>query len=214
VAIALYPGGTWYDAQAVGHSWWKNFLCDLMQTRALNGEAAPVGSALARLGMVAMLAALAAFYELVARLEQPMSRDGRVARVAGWTAAGLGLLVPVATSDQFRMLHLLTVVGAFVPSVVATVAALRVCLRVEGVSPWIRWFAMLTLGAGALDGCLYAFAYAAPPLGLVPSSPVVRAMVSASLPLFQRIATLAVLAWMISVCVHAWAPVKIERELV
>ncbi len=44
IAIALYPGGTWFNRRAEGHSFWMNFLCDLMQSRALNGEEATVGS--------------------------------------------------------------------------------------------------------------------------------------------------------------------------
>lgn len=205
VAIALYPGGTWYDVHAEGHSLTKNFLCDLMQERALNGHEAPVGSLLARVGMVAMLLSLAAFYEQIARFESPITGAGSLARRAGWIACVLGCAVPLATSDRVRVLHLVSVVGAFVPSLVATIAALLVCLRAPRVSRWLRGAAVLTLGAGAIDGLLYAFVYASPELGLVPESREVRQLISAALPLLQRVATVGVLVWVGAVCVHTTA---------
>lgn len=202
VAIALYPGGTWYDVNAEGHSFTKNFLCDLMQARALNGVEAPVGSLLARVGIVAMLVSLAAFYAQIARFESPVQKAGRLARRAGWIACGLGCAVPLATSDRVRELHLIAVVGAFVPGLVATIAALRVCLRAPKVSGWLRAAAILALSAGAVDGLLYAFVYASPVLGWVPESRETRQVISAALPLFQRVATVGVLAWVAAVCFH------------
>ncbi len=202
IAIALYPGGSWFDKHAVGHSFSQNFLCDLMQTRALNGVEAPVGSLLARLGMVSILVALAAFYSQIARLETPRSRAGKVAQWAGLSAAVLGLAVPVATSDQHRDAHIISVVVAFVPSLVATIAALLVCLRVATVPRLIRIAAALTLIAGGIDGLLYAFVYASPLLGIVPASRDTRRLISLSLPFFQRIASIGVLAWLVAVCWH------------
>ena len=77
LAAALYPGGTWWNRRTVGHSFARNFLCDLMQSHALNGEPTPTGSLLARFGMFTMLVALVAFYAQIAKLESPKSRLGR-----------------------------------------------------------------------------------------------------------------------------------------
>jgi hypothetical protein len=38
VAIKLYPGGTWQDPNTVGFSWTSNFISNLFQEKALNGQ--------------------------------------------------------------------------------------------------------------------------------------------------------------------------------
>lgn len=38
LAAVNYPGGSWIDTQAPGFSFWHNYLCDLLDYRALNGE--------------------------------------------------------------------------------------------------------------------------------------------------------------------------------
>jgi hypothetical protein len=176
-----------------------NFLCDLMQTHALNGQAAPVGSLFARFGTLAMLVALAAFYAQIAKLESPISRAGRIARGAGLAACVLGCAVPLVPSDLFRDAHVIVVVCAFVPSLVATIAASIVCLRAPRVSLWLRALAVLTLGAGGLDGLLYGYAYAQA-YRLVPAA--YRLEINLSLPLLQRAATIGLLAWVLAVCLH------------
>ena len=211
VAIARYPGGTWFNRRAIGHSFSSNFLCDLMQTRALNGEDASVGSSLARVGIVFMLAALAAFYAQVARLETPTRRIGRVAQRAGLLAAVLGLAIPIATSDRFREAHIISVVVAFVPSVLATSCAFWVCWRTKGVATWVRTVAAITLLAGVIDGVMYAFVYASPLLGMVPASRDTRRLISQSLPLFQRIASLGLLAWVIAMAALSYQRSRNEQ---
>ncbi len=37
MAASLYPGGSWADPAQVGFSWRHNYLCDLLDTRAVNG---------------------------------------------------------------------------------------------------------------------------------------------------------------------------------
>jgi len=208
VAIALYPGGTWFDRRAQGHSFMQNFLCDLMQTHALNGQAAPVGSLFARIGTLAMLVALAAFLTQIARFETHMSRSGRIARGAGLLACVLGCAVPLVPSDLFRDAHVIVVICAFVPSLVATIAAAIVCLRASDVSIWVRALAVATLGTGGLDGVLYAIAYAQV-YGLFPM--VQQRLINESLPVLQRVATLALLAWVLAVCVHTGVSAKRQR---
>ncbi|MEI8256578.1 MAG: hypothetical protein WCJ30_12970 [Deltaproteobacteria bacterium] len=190
-AIARYPGGTWFNRHAHGHSLAKNFLCDLLQTRALNGQDARVGAQLAGLGMFAMLVALAAFFALVAGLETPVSRAGRIARGAGLLACILGAAIPLTPSDRFRTAHLAAVLVGFVPALLATVAALVVCLRAPGVSRWTRALALLTVSSGALNGFAYAYAAAAR-----------THLVDHALPVLQRVSTFGVIGWVLAVCVH------------
>ncbi len=99
VAISLYPGGTWYDRRAEGHSFTHNFLCDLMQTRALNGVETPVGSVVAQVGVVALLVALASFFVQIARFGTPSARAAKITRRAGVFACVLGCAVPLVPAD-------------------------------------------------------------------------------------------------------------------
>ena len=200
-AIAHYPGGTWTDPSAPGHSFALNYLCDLMQTRALNGQEATLGSKVARFGTVSMFAALAAFFALVARFESPITRAGRVAQRAGLIACLVGCTVPFAPSDRFREAHLATVLSAFVPALVATIAALIVCKRAP-VSRWLRAMAAITVVAGATDGVAYAIAYAIAYgyLGVARTVPALNL----ALPVLQRAATVCLIAWVLAVCAQSW----------
>ncbi len=37
-AALVYPGGSWNDTQASGFSFWNNYLCDLLDQYAINGQ--------------------------------------------------------------------------------------------------------------------------------------------------------------------------------
>jgi hypothetical protein len=184
----------------MGHSFAQNFLCDLMQTQALNGERATVGAPVARVGVAAMFVALAAFFALIARSESPISLAGRVAQRVGGVACALGCVVPLAPSDRFRHAHVAVVLLAFAPALVATVAALVVCLRAD-VSRWVRAAAVVTLASGALDGVAYAIAYAKAYGYLGPVGG--WASLNMALPALQRVATLGLIAWVAATCVQS-----------
>lgn len=199
VAMALYPGGTWFDARTQGHSFWANFLCDLMQTRALNKQPAPLSSTLARLGTYGMILGLAAFYTLLARLESSLTKAGRVSIGAGLSAVLIVCTVPFVPSNLARNAHVTAVIAAFFPGMIATMAGLIICMRVAGVSWLIRIAALTTLIAGACNGFFYIYVYAQH-YGFVP---VVRSpWLRHSLPIFQRIATLALLVWIAAICLR------------
>ncbi len=196
-AIAHYPGGTWSDPAAKGHSFAWNFLCDLMQTRALNGQDATIGSSVARFGTAAMFGALAAFFTLVARFESKASRAGWLTQRAGLVACTFGCLIPLAPSDRFRETHVATVLFAFAPALVATIAAFVVCLRAP-VSRPLRGLAAFTLTAGGLDGIAYAIAYAIAYSYV--GTPKALPLINLALPLLQRAATLGLVAWVLAAC--------------
>jgi len=209
IAAALYPGGTWVQRTSSGHSFFGNYLCDLMQTRALNGRAAGVGAWVARSGALAMFAAVASFFIQVARLEARPSLRSRLVLGAGLSSCALGAAVPMVTSDQLRAAHVALVVAAFVPALVATIAAAQICLRSPATGRWIKAAALLTLSAGAIDGILYAFAYGAHGLEM-PLPRGLRRAINDLLPLLQRIATLGLLAWVIAV---SWRTAARRREV-
>ena len=203
-AAALYPGGTWADPSAPGHSFWQNYLCDLMQSRAHSGEPAPVSAGLAKLGMVAMMPAMVSFSAQIARLEMPRTRAGRLGVRAAMLAAMLGCLVPLVPSDLWRLGHLTVVVAASIPTMVAAVAAARISLRAPGVSRGVRALALFTVAFTVADAALYVFVYAAPTLGLVPRSELGRDLILAAIPVMQRLATVGVVLWVVAATVQTW----------
>jgi hypothetical protein len=200
-AAASYPGGTWFDRRASGHSLLRNFLCDLMQTRALNGQEAEAGSLAARGGMAVMMVAIGAFFALIAGLAPPGSRAGRVTWRAGLAASVLGCAVPLLPSDLARDAHVIAVVCAFAPALAATLAAFSVCLRSPRVPRWLVALAAFTLAMGALDGIGYAYAYA---LHFANVRVAHGRWLNLALPALQRAATFGLLAWIAAVCLHAW----------
>ena len=38
IAIIIYPGGTYQNKNSIGFDWTENYLCNLFETKALNGE--------------------------------------------------------------------------------------------------------------------------------------------------------------------------------
>ncbi|MBL8684045.1 MAG: hypothetical protein JNK05_33035 [Myxococcales bacterium] len=190
-AIDAYPGGTWFDPLSRGYSFWKNFHCDLFHHRALNGRDNARSATLAIAGTTAMFAALAAFFALVARLDgrSPESRLAKVTRFAGVTSCVVGMAVPLTPSDVNRVAHLTAVTAAFVPALIAVMAAAWISVRSKS-SALLALFAIATLAFGASDGVAYAIAF---------SIDTRNQLLEASLPLFQRLAMLSLIGWMLSV---------------
>lgn len=54
-SMLCYPGGDRFDASGTGYRFWHNFLCDLLMTRAWNGEPNAVGPMLALLSALVIM---------------------------------------------------------------------------------------------------------------------------------------------------------------
>ncbi len=67
VATALYPGGTWKGDMTVGHSFWQNYLCDVLKDPGLNGAPNP-GVHYGVLAFVLLLVTLLVWWTLLARV--------------------------------------------------------------------------------------------------------------------------------------------------
>ena len=178
LAMHRYPGGTELDGHTVGHSFWFNFLCDLTGDRALNG-ASNAARDFARAAMAAFGVGLGAFW-LILPAEFPGHRVLATCVRVGGTISVLGFLaVPVAPGPW----HALAVFAAAVPGVIA--AVLGVVATVRYVSDKVLLGAAVgSIAAATLDSIMYAQRVmndyrTCPP----------------SLPVFQRLTLLFVLAW-------------------
>lgn len=187
-AMWLYPGGTWFDARAVGHTFWENFLCDLFHRRALNGVDNSRSALLATVGTLLMFAALAAFFTLVSLFDPRPRRSAKVTKVAGWLACAAGVAVPLTPSDRSRVGHLSAVLIACAPAIVATGAAVWLSVRAP-VRRSITVLSLMTLGFGTIDAILYAIAFGV-------DARLDRLYLT--LPVFQRLATLSLLGWVLA----------------
>lgn len=187
-AIGRYPGGTWCDRGSDGHSLWANFLCDLLHAHALNGQDNP-GAGLARVSMLALIAAFAVFWASVGRDAIP-SVSLRVMRVAAFLSV-LGMIaVPLLASDRFPRGHGAAVMLAGGPGFLAMILAVVLVFR-EGQRT-LGAVGALAIAVSVVDMALYVKSY----FGSGDCVPL--------LPVLQRIALFLVLGFLAGVAVRSF----------
>jgi hypothetical protein len=183
LAMALYPGGSWTDRESIGFSFWRNFWCDLVRSEAINGADNGQSRRAASLGFAALSLSLWAYWRVATRLLAEPER--RRVLVLGRTATVGLLATALLPSDANPVLH-----GGLALSsgtLGMSCAALCVAARREGESRrsarrCLGWAALLLAASNA---ALYIYvAYCGGPE--TPAQPSV-----------QKLATLALLAWMV-----------------
>lgn len=188
-AMAAYPGGSWVDPRAIGHSFWDNFLCDVQQPVAIGGGDNTLGARLALCGVLAMIVALACGWVLVARMI-PV-RVGRVVRALGMGSSFALVLLPLTPSLRWGIVHVIAVVLAGVPALVAGVVAAGALVRDRAGHPSLRVVSALLVVAVAVDGGLYAHHV------------VADTHVTTLLPALQKVAAILLAAWLCLVARYA-----------
>jgi len=98
VAASRYPGGSWADPSQVGFSWRHNYLCDLLDTQALNGEL-NVGRYWARVALGVLCAGLLLLWYQLPDLMDPSPVLRRVLRLSGAAAFGTTIFLNSGTHD-------------------------------------------------------------------------------------------------------------------
>jgi hypothetical protein len=188
-AMALYPGGTWWEPQAIGHRFWSNFLCDLEWRTALNGTPNPVGARLAEGAMLSLVLAFVPFWPLAARLFARRSRLASTVRLLGWTSVVGMIAVALMPSERFGALHGVAVVIAGLPGLSAALLAATGQLLARRMVPGVLGATMAFFAV--LDFLLYVHTMLHGGPG-----PLV-------LPAVQKAALLLLLAWMLVVGAEA-----------
>ncbi len=183
-AMALYPGGTWLDRGAPGHDFFRNFFCDLTADRALNGQTNP-GASFGKAGMIVLSAGTGPFWFLVTRLFGGRVRLVVAIRVLGLASALAAVAVPLVSSQRYGLLHPMLILIAGVPGLLAGALATFGLLATKSGPRAPARLAALTAGLAGLDGALYA-------VHIVSG----EEMTSALLPTLQKLAALALVAWM------------------
>jgi len=184
-AIALYPGGTWFDPNAVGHDALRNFLCDLTQPIAINGVPNP-GAPSAKAAMIALDVGLLLAWMSIPSLVEP-SRLTRWLRLAG-VVSFLGIIaVPLTPSLEHGILHAVAVISGAFPGIAAGIVAMVLLARSPHRALYRIGVAMLIVAA--IDALLYLHhvALAGPPIVATPA--------------IQRVALSLLLTWMVGIAI-------------
>jgi hypothetical protein len=179
-----YSGGSWLTPHASRFLFWQNFWCDLLREPAHNGRPNGLSVIFATAGFVSLALSLLPFWFEVSLLLGAGSRA--LVRRLGVTSALATALVALLPSDRFPALH--------APSVLLAGGLGFVCGSLCSARALAGWraapaFALCSVGlmsAAALNLVLYLrVAYFHGPDTML-------------LPVAQKLATLGLIAWMIS----------------
>ncbi len=110
-AAARYPGGTDWSAETVGHRWTENFLCALLQSKALNGAdnaAQPLGTA----ALVVLCASIGLLFFLISRSTTSRAHRSTI-EIAGIGTAVYSALVATPLHDLMVTIGLVAGLIAF-----------------------------------------------------------------------------------------------------
>lgn len=183
-AAALYPGGSWTDPDAQGFSWLRNFWCDLLRSRAINGADNGLGKQLASVSFAALGAALWPYWWVAASVLAG-TRKKWVAPLGMVSAACLGAMA-FLPSDQYPVLHGVVALGGGLLGIACACVCVATRLPEEPASSLRRVSGSAALVLSLLNAALYVYvAYGG-------------GDETAAQPLVQKLATAALLLWMLS----------------
>jgi hypothetical protein len=183
-AMISYAGGSWLHPKATGHLFWENFWCDLLREPAHNGSPNQRSVLLGTAGFVAIAVSLGAFWLEVSRL-LPAGRE-RFVRVAGLISAVATALVALVPSDRFPGLHPPAVLMAGVLGFVCGCICAGFALTHFRRMPVFAASSLVLLATAGTNLALYVHA-----IYFAASETIV-------LPASQRLATFALVVWIIS----------------
>jgi hypothetical protein len=182
LAIAAYPGGSWTAPGEPGFSLVRNFWCDLLRARAIDGLDNAASQRWASLAFAALAGGSLPFWWAAASLFPPPRRR-LVVTLGAAAGAGLGLMA-LLPSDRYPLAHGVVALAGCAAGMVA--AALSSVLRLPGEPRFgaRRVAAALTLSLSAVNAGLYVYvAY-------------LRAPETLAQPIVQKLATLLLVIWM------------------
>ena len=98
VAAGLYPGGSWNDPVQLGFSWRHNYLCDLLDTLAVNGELND-GRYWARVALAFLCLGLMVLWYHLPELTKGAAWFRYLLRYSGMAALGTTVFLSADTHD-------------------------------------------------------------------------------------------------------------------
>lgn len=98
IAAHRYPGGSWADPSQEGFSWANNYLCDLLDTRAVNGDFNP-GRHWARAALGVLCAGLLVLWYQLPGLMNASPLLKSIVRLSSAAAFGTTAFLSAGTHD-------------------------------------------------------------------------------------------------------------------
>jgi hypothetical protein len=184
-AVRAYPGGTHFDHAAPGHDFWRNTLCDVARTIALDGTPNRAGCAYARAAMTILALGLGVLLMTLPRFFPSRRREGATVRALGTFAVVGAIAVVFLPTDQVGALHGIAIVIAGIPGLTAALVAVHALIR-ERAPRTVTGFGVATLLVAATDFVLYGAELAS------------RGNAQVGVSALERIATIFLLGWMIA----------------
>jgi len=183
-ACLCYPGGSWTVPDADGFSLLRNFWCDLLRERAINGGDNALGKRLAIVAFAALGLGLWPFWWVAAA---PLGRrHGRLVWRAGATSAAALVAMASLPSDRFPLAHGVVALAGGALGMVATAWCLVWRLPGEARLSLRRGSGLLALTSALANAALYVHvAYLHGPESLAH-------------PAVQKLATASLLVWMLA----------------
>ena len=186
LAMTEYPGGTWEDPQALGHSQGRNFLCDLTRPTGINGQPNPAGAKYAELGLYAYVIALGPFFLITPWLFPHRRRLGRLVWTCGALCSLGGVAIVALPSWMIGPLwHGVLVLGTAVPGLIAALGATLGAWAMTPPQRAIRFAGTATMVVTALTVAVFAAQIAR------------GAETTTGLPVLEKTAILLSMAWMV-----------------
>ncbi len=98
IAAHFYPGGSHSSPNAVGFSFWNNYLCDLLDTYAVNGMDNPA-QLYSRIALLVLCSSLILLWYHLPKLFRSKSRNLTLMRFTGIAALVITLFMGVGNHD-------------------------------------------------------------------------------------------------------------------
>jgi hypothetical protein len=187
-AVAHYPGGTWADHTTRGFDPLHNFICDLLEPVALDGEANGRAAHAAIAAVVVLAFGLALTWALLPALFPAQARLGFAVRRLGLLSFAGILAVPLVTAKSWYSCHAAVVLFAGVFGLAAAALAVVGLGRTEGTRA-MAWVGGFVIAVVLVDVVLYGHQL------------VVVGKPSIWLSLLEGVATVALLVWLSCIAV-------------
>ncbi len=186
-AAHAYAGGTHFDHSAVGHDFWRNNLCDVARTVAINGLPNECACFLARFAMLALALGLGVMFFALPRLFPSRPRLGLLVRVLGVATVPCAIAVVLLPTDRFSHLHGLSIVLAGTLGLGTVGLALAGLFSDARAPSHVVSLGVLAMSVAALDFALYVIEFTS------------QGSAQVAVPVLERLSTILLLAWMLAV---------------
>jgi len=186
VAAGAYPGGTHFDHASVGHDFWRNTLCDVARTVALDGRPNAVACTLARAAMTTLALGLGALFMALPELFDARRGAARAIRTLGAATVPCAIAVVLLPTDRFSALHGLAIVLAGTLGLGTTVLVMRGLLADRRAPRLVVGLGAVALAVASADFVLYVRELA------------MGGAAQVAVAVLERLATILVLVWMAS----------------